>query len=85
MFSFFAKKRLVKKRKEEEKKRQEEERKRLIEQEREDVARALHAYLFDHNMIPNPIVDPRDSEEDDCRDYISTVCTFEPQINKKYY
>lgn len=100
MFSFFAKRRLEKKRKEEEKKRQEEERKRQEEEEikrleeitkrhfeqaHEDVARALHTYLFDHNMIPNPIVDPRDSEEDDGRDYIQTISTFEPQINKKYY
>lgn len=93
MFSFFAKRRLEKKRKEEEKKRQEEEEikrleeitKRHFEQAHEDVARALHTYLFDHNMIPNPIVDPRDSEEDDGRDYIQTIGTFEPQINKKYY
>lgn len=59
-----------------------------IEEMRMDVVNALYKYFddFDNNRIPNPIVDPRDfDDEDDDLDYNSTIYSLEPQINKKYY
>lgn len=67
MFSFIArqieKRRLKKKIKKEE----EERKKKQLEQEREDVMRALHACLedFNNNRIPNFIVGEREDDQND--------------------